>query len=129
MKIIKIDRFMLSGTVTIGRMDQYSTLELPWRDNQKGISCIPKGEYECRRVISPRFGETFEVCNVPGRSQILFHAGDTQRDTHGCILIGESGCRTEKEFGQSNSTKAFREFMKDLAGIDRFILKITEQGE
>ena len=32
------------------------TLELPWRDNQRGISCIPEGIYECKLAHSPSRG-------------------------------------------------------------------------
>ena len=53
------------------------TYELPWRDNQKSISCIPAGEYICRRYSSEKYKDTFEVTDVPGRSYILFHVGNT----------------------------------------------------
>ena len=53
------------------------TLERPWRDNRRGESCIPTGRYLCTRVNSPKFGMTWHVRNVPDRSEILFHAGNT----------------------------------------------------
>lgn len=65
------------------------TLERPWRDNKKGESCIPVGKYICTRVTSPKFGHTWMVADVPGRSEILFHSGNTFRDSHGCILVAE----------------------------------------
>lgn len=65
------------------------SLERPWRDNLKGESCIPTGEYTCVRVNSPKFGATWLVRDVPGRSEILFHAGNTFADSHGCILVAE----------------------------------------
>lgn len=65
------------------------TLERPWRDNRRGESCIPVGEYTCVRVNSPKFGSTWMVRDVPGRSEILFHAGNTFADSHGCILVAE----------------------------------------
>ena len=65
------------------------TLERPWRDNRKGESCIPPGNYTCVRVKSPKFGPTWMVRDVPGRSEILFHAGNTFADSHGCILVAE----------------------------------------
>lgn len=65
------------------------TLERPWRDNRRGESCIPPGAYTCVRVNSPKFGPTWMVKDVPGRSEILFHAGNVFADSHGCILVAE----------------------------------------
>lgn len=78
-----------------------NTLELPWRDNQTSISCIPCGEYDVAIRKSPRFGSVYHVKNVPGRSYILFHAANLAGDTakgyktqvEGCIAMG-------KYFGQ-----------------------------
>ncbi|MEN6388839.1 MAG: DUF5675 family protein [Syntrophomonas sp.] len=67
---------------------QLCTLELPDLGNQKNISCIPEGKYEVHRIYSPKFGKCFHVQEVPGRSEILIHKGNYNKDTHGCILIG-----------------------------------------
>ncbi len=69
-------------------MTQLYTLELPDLGNQQNISCIPEGEYEVHRIYSPKFGKCFHVQDVPGRSEILIHKGNYNKDTHGCILIG-----------------------------------------
>ena len=65
------------------------TLERPWRDNRRGESCIPAGDYLCTRVNSPKFGMTWQVRDVPNRSEILFHSGNVFGDSHGCILVAE----------------------------------------
>jgi len=104
------------------------TLEKPWHDNTPGISCIPAGIYVCKRVISAKFGETFEVTKVPGRKLIRFHWGNTKEDTRGCPLIAE-------EFGflrgrvailvsQTHPDKGFNEFMQRLKGYDEFLLTV-----
>ena len=64
------------------------TLELPWLDNQARISCIPVGHYKTHYHISPTFGRCFWVQDVPGRSEILIHKGNYNRDTKGCVLVG-----------------------------------------
>jgi hypothetical protein len=69
------------------------TLELPWADNENRRSCIPPrpGEeiaYKAKRHESPRYGETLYLPGVPGRSEILIHAGNYISDTLGCILVG-----------------------------------------
>lgn len=64
------------------------TLELPWRNNERQVSCIPPGKYRLKHFHSVKFGRCLELQQVPGRDAILIHAGNYNRDTHGCILIG-----------------------------------------
>jgi len=68
------------------------TLENPWLDNQRNISCIPEGEYKVRLRL-PRESASRDylhllVQDVPNRDWILFHRGNTAKDTSGCILVG-----------------------------------------
>ena len=68
------------------------TLENPWQDNQRNISCIPEGVYPVRLRL-PRESGTRDylhllVQEVPNRDWILFHRGNTAKDTSGCILVG-----------------------------------------
>lgn len=64
------------------------TEELPWLDNEQGVSCIPDGMYECTRHNSPDHPNTWQVNNVPNRTEVLIHTGNTMKDTKGCILVG-----------------------------------------
>lgn len=64
------------------------TLERPWIDNKQDVSCVPLGKYECVKHNSTKFPNVFELKNVPGRREILIHAGNSIDDTHGCILVG-----------------------------------------
>ena len=88
------------------------TLERPWLENRRNVSCIPSGTYTCERTLSPKFGETFKVLNVPGRSHILFHKGNLSDDTHGCILVGEYFDALRGKPAILASGKAFAEFME-----------------
>ena len=70
------------------------TLELPYLDNQRSISCIPEGSYKVRTRL-PRESATRDyvhllVQDVEGRSYILVHIGNFPKDTKGCILVGQS---------------------------------------
>jgi hypothetical protein len=76
------------GVLLINGRAECLTLELPWRDNQRNVSCIPAGRYTCRMFTRPNGNREYEVSNVPGRSSILFHPGNTVRDIQGCILPG-----------------------------------------
>ena len=100
------------------------SLELPYRNNEPNISCIKSGVYEGVRVMSPRFGNTFEVKgNLEGRTHILFHKGNSIEDSRGCLILAEG-------FGEGNhverSRVAFDEFMDRTKDTDYFILQITE---
>lgn len=80
------------GVLTFGVHQVYS-LELPWRQNARRVSCIPPGVYRCALVNSPRFGRVYGVADVPGRSHVLIHsanlAGDVAKgwatQLQGCI--------------------------------------------
>jgi len=104
------------------------TVERPWRDNQKGESCIPKNKYICKRVDSPKFGNTFEVCDVPDRSEILFHKGNILDDTHGCIIIGEQFESLNNKTAVLSSTKGFGEFLDRTKNLVTFELRIYVAG-
>jgi len=103
------------------------TLEPPWKDNQHGISCIPAGTYECKRYLSPKHGyDVFEVLNVPGRSNIEIHVGNTPVDTEGCILVGTEFGKVDGEGAIVHSKTAFHALMQYLDGRDTFTLTITD---
>lgn len=102
------------------------TLERPWRDNQRGISCILSGAYVCGRVNSPRFGATFQVLNVFGRAEILFHKGNIQEDSHGCILIGEQFGVLSNEPAILAAKEGFEEFMRITSTVSEFELFIRD---
>ena len=81
------------GEIQIGDLSLF-TLELPDLNND-GIdnnevrkSCIPEGIYRVKKHNSPKFGKTFWVKDVPGRSAILIHPGNYHYHTLGCILVG-----------------------------------------
>jgi hypothetical protein len=68
------------------------TIELPWKNNQHMVSCIPAGIYDVEKYIRPNGDKCFWVKNVPGRDSILVHKGNfasgVKVDTEGCILPG-----------------------------------------
>ena len=62
------------------------TIELPWRNNEKSVSCIPEGRYFIRKRYSQKFKWHLEVVDVNNRSYILFHpANNALQELNGCI--------------------------------------------
>lgn len=64
------------------------SLELPWRNNQKNISCIPARNYCCSKRYSQKHGHHLIIEDVPNRSYILFHPFNHINETEGCIGVG-----------------------------------------
>ena len=61
-------------------------IELPWKNNEKRVSCIPEGKYFIRKRYSPKFKWHLEVVDVENRSLILFHpANNALKVLNGCI--------------------------------------------
>ncbi|MFC4722236.1 DUF5675 family protein [Geojedonia litorea] len=62
------------------------TIELPWKDNKRTVSCIPEGIYEIVPRFSTKFSHHLLVKGVPDRSLILIHpANDALKELEGCI--------------------------------------------
>lgn len=102
------------------------TLEPPNILNKKNISCIPALQYTCKRVISPTYGETFEITQVPDRDAVLFHPGNFRKDTQACVLLASSFGKLGNNRAILNSGATFKAFMEELKGIEQFQLTITE---
>ena len=102
------------------------TLENPWIDNLPRVSCIPLGLWLCERTDSPKFGNTFRVVEpIPGgRTHILFHKGNTEFDTSGCILLGSSFGHLSGIPAILQSNPAFNHFMGLVKDVDKFELAI-----
>lgn len=66
---------------TLGKLSMLNKtwflLELPWRDNLPGLSCIPVGIYTVKWTKSPRLKKyTYEILGVPDRAGIRIHGGN-----------------------------------------------------
>jgi hypothetical protein len=85
-------------------------IELPWKENEKRISCIPEGEYFLRKRYSRKFAWHLELVAVKNRSLILMHpANNALRELNGCIapvtkLSGPGlGLQSRKAFAKLKS--------------------------
>ena len=100
----------VNGVLLLEGTELCKTIELPWKNNQPRVSCIPEGRYRLRRRHSPRFREHYEVMDVKDRKYILFHAGnDAGKELRGCIapVLQHTG------EGKGSFSKAALERMKD----------------
>ncbi len=109
---------------TIGFIPQLKihTIELPWRNNSVGFSCIPEGRYMLKlrrspvveRVTKGRYLYGWEVLDVPNRKYIMWHPGNFARNSEGCICMGDGLNPQSVEPMILNSQRTMDYFMERL---------------
>lgn len=86
---------------------------------------IGNGFHECHRSRYNKGGyDTFEI-TVPGHDHILFHKGNTELHSDGCVLVAESFAVMGDKPGIALSAGGFAEFMKRVEDVDSFILEVS----
>jgi hypothetical protein len=84
---------------------------------------VPAGTYLCKRGHHQLHSgpiETFEVTGVPGHQGILFHCGNMQDASEGCVLLG-----MQRDAGMiTHSRDAFTKFLGLQEGVDEFTLTV-----
>lgn len=62
------------------------TIELPWKQNKKKVSCVPEGKYTLTKRYSKKYGWHLQLIDVTDRSLILIHpANNAGKELQGCI--------------------------------------------
>ncbi len=86
---------------------------------------IPPGVYTCVRgehvLHNGAPFNTFEVTGVAGHAGILFHSGNFNKDSEGCVLLGQSVLLG----AIINSKRAFADFMSLQDGLQTFTLEVV----
>lgn len=90
------------------------TLELPWLNNKKNVSCIPKGIYDAKVAYMESLdGYYYKLINVLDRTEIYIHIGNYYSDIKGCIILGAnlSDINKDGEPDVTSSTVTVNAFM------------------
>lgn len=138
--LIIIERFAYSPDGTFGKVKlpnistglDLFTVERPWLDNARNISCIPEGLYKLNKSLSPtvsritdsKYSYGYEIANVPNRSHILIHPGNWPSDFQGCIGVGDSYAVLNNKNGVTNSRKSFVQLVNLLDSRDNWEILI-----
>jgi len=128
-EILRVEENYEHGTFGILKLQKSAfcwTLEPRDEENVNSISSIPVQQYICKRINSPKYGITFEITNVPGRTNVLFHWGNYDNNTKGCVLVGDKKATLGYREALLNSKKTFELLIKELEGFDEFHLTIKE---
>lgn len=100
------------------------TLEHAYAGPQGWTPKLPVGAFLCVRGIHRLHNlvdfETFEITGVVGHVDILFHVGNFNLDSEGCVLLGMAAGDTSI----CNSKEAFAKFMRLQEGVDQFTLTV-----
>ena len=92
-----LERIYKADTYTIGKLSidgEFFCHVLEDVVRPKGIkvygeTAIPKGTYQVKLTMSNRFKKVLPLLvDVPMFEGIRIHAGNTNKDTHGCLLVG-----------------------------------------
>jgi hypothetical protein len=124
---ITVKRLHKTDTSTIGELlidglFQCYTLEDTERPVKiKGETAIPKGTYKVIINESNRFKRLLPLLiDVPNFEGVRIHSGNSNHDTEGCILVGQS--RNKNYIGQSR--KAFDKLFKKMQAAKNITLTI-----
>ena len=109
------------------------TLELPWRENARQVSCIPAGEYDVEIRLSNKYGRVYWVRKVPNRTYILIHSGNYAGDVSksfkshvmGCVLLGKTHGYLGGQRAVLTSRSTVRNFMREM-DYQKFQLNVLE---
>lgn len=94
---------------------------------------IPTGQFTCKRGPHRLHGmtadfETFEITGVEGHTNLLFHWGNYNEDSDGCILLGTSYAVTPAGKAMVTASRAkFTEFMNLMTGVNEFTLTVKAE--
>ena len=111
---LELKRMFFKDTYTIGHLfvdGQYfcDTLEdVPRAVKVQNETCIPTGDYQVSIDFSNRFQRDMpHVLDVPGFDGIRIHSGNTDKDTDGCILVGQNKIKGEVINSRDTFNKLF----------------------
>ncbi len=69
---------------------------------------------------------TYEVTGVEGHDNLLFHKGNTEADSEGCVLVAEAYDPIGGIPGISSSANGFGEFMARCGEVPEFDLLVSD---
>lgn len=118
------------GELLVNEAFQCYTLEDRVRKGPKvyGKTAIPEGTYEIVLTFSQRFQKYLPLLlNVPGFEGIRIHAGNTAKDTEGCVLVG-TGQGQNQVTGSKEAFTALMKLLTDASKKEKIHIQVKNHG-
>ena len=110
-RLHKTDKSTIGELLIDGIFECYTLEDIERPVKIKAETAIPKGTYKVIINQSNRFKRLMPLLlNVPNFEGVRIHAGNTNHDTEGCILVGRT--RSKDFIGQSR--KAYENLFKKM---------------
>jgi len=118
------------GQLFINGLFECHTLEDPIREVKiKGETAIPEGEYHVTFNMSNRFKKMMPLLlDVPGFAGVRIHAGNTVKDTEGCILCGAWRTRDRLVSSRSATDQLYQKIQVVVSRNEAVTIKIYNHG-
>jgi hypothetical protein len=95
------------------------------RTFENGRPVITQNEYKCTRSMYIKGGyEAFEI-HVPGHTRILFHKGNVEEDSVGCVIVAGSFGVVRGRTAVLDARTGFGGLMELTAGLAEFYMVVT----
>jgi hypothetical protein len=90
-RLHKTDESTIGELSINGKFECYTLEDVERKEKIYGKTAIPKGTYNVVMTMSNRFKIVLPLLlNVPNFEGVRIHAGNTAKDTEGCILLGQT---------------------------------------
>ncbi len=91
---------------------------------------IPNGTWKCVRGLHRLHNmtqdfETFEITGIAGHKDLLFHWGNYNKDSEGCVLLGAATAMSGSMEMVTSSKVTFAKFMASLDDVMEFVLTVS----
>jgi len=114
-----------------GGLLYFSTLELPWKNNERNVSRIPAGEYMAKEYFSPKLKQrVLLILEVPNREWIEIHPATRHENLQGCIGVGRNlqNVIGDEELDLVDKDGIMEEIFQNLDQKENYKIKIIDEG-
>jgi len=120
------DKSTIGDLAVDGQFEAFTLEDVARQKKIKHETCIPAGRYNVIINHSQRFNRDLPLLeNVPNFDGIRIHPGNTDKDTSGCVLVGQT--KSQDFVGNSRVTfdALFAKIKAALDGGDKVEIEIT----